>query len=68
MNTTTSSAQDSAVLARLERIAALDRCGAQPQALLTELRALLHDAQASTASFAGGEEVVERLRTASHGT
>ena len=68
METPASPAPDGAVLARLERIIALDRRGAQPGELLTELRQLLRDAQAPIAPPAGGEEVGERLRTAPHGT
>lgn len=61
---------DVRVLARLGRIDALDRGGARPGELLTELRGLLRDAeeQARGRTAAEGanerEEVVERLRTA----
>jgi len=34
-----------AVLARLERIETLERTGASPEALLAELRALVHEAE-----------------------
>jgi hypothetical protein len=67
------------LLARLERIDALDRRGAPPAELLPELRGLLRDAEGwSRPGAAGearpgvdrksGEEVVERLRTAPHET
>jgi hypothetical protein len=56
------------VLARLDRIDALDRGGAAPGELLAELRGLLRDAEelarAARHTTAGSEEVVERLRTA----
>ena len=58
-----------AVLARLDRIDALGRRQAPPAVLLDELRGLLREAEAGTASpLAAGEEVVERLGTAPHGT
>ena len=54
-----------ALLARLDRIGALDRRGAHPSELLAELRGLLEAAEASReARREEGEEVVERLRTA----
>ena len=57
--------EDFALLARLDRIDALDRRGAHPQELLAELRGLLEDAEASRRDRHGnGKEVVERLRTA----
>ncbi len=74
---------DGAVLARLERIDALDRRGASPAELLPELRGLLSDAERWSPSVgehsagepspgeqsaASGEEVVSRLRTAPHRT
>ena len=56
------------VLARLDRIDALDRDGARPAELLAELRGLLQDAEALARERAltatGTKEVVERLRTA----
>jgi hypothetical protein len=65
-----------AVLARLDRIGALDRSGAAPGELLAELRGLLREAEAWTREDAAQEqrtakdateeteEVVGRLRTA----
>ena len=56
---------DPALLARLERIDALDRRGAHPREVLAELRGLLQDAEAARrAQRKEGKEVVERLRTA----
>ena len=59
---------ESRVLARLDRIDALDRSGAAPAELLAELRGLLREAEAlareSKEPTNGGEEVVGRLRTA----
>lgn len=56
---------DPALLARLDRIDALDRRGAHPRELLAELRGLLQDAEAARrAQREEGKEVVERLRTA----
>ncbi|MDX6396937.1 MAG: hypothetical protein QOJ43_345 [Gaiellaceae bacterium] len=56
------------VLARLDRIDALDRGGAAPRELLAELRGLLRDAEElariERPLTTGREEVVERLRTA----
>ena len=62
-----------ALLARLERIDALDRRGAPPAELLPELQGLLSDAERWSRpgvgeARRGGEEVVERLRKAPHGT
>ncbi len=59
---------DVAVLARLERIDALDRRGASPAELLPELRGLLSDAERWSSGGVHGREVVERLRTAPHRT
>ena len=54
---------------RLDRIDVLGRNGASQAELLTELRGLVREAEAPAAVAAGeGEEVVERLRTAPHGT
>jgi hypothetical protein len=59
---------ESRVLARLDRIDALDRDGARPGELLAELRGLLRDAEAlareKRLTTDGEKEVVERLRTA----
>jgi len=59
---------ESRVLARLDRIDALDRSGAAPGELLVELRSLLREAEAVARerrqSTNGTEEVVGRLRTA----
>ena len=56
------------VLARLDRIDALDRDGVAPGELLAELRGLLREAEElareKRATPNGTEEVVERLRTA----
>ena len=56
------------VLARLDRIDALDRGGARPGELLAELRVLLQEAEALARTRKlttdGEKEVVERLRTA----
>jgi len=69
--------EEARVLARLDRIEALDRQGAAPGELLAELRGLLREAETwsreqseATNSNAtnGDEEVVERLRTALLGT
>ncbi len=60
---------DAAVLARLDRIGALDRRETPNAELLSELRGLLRDAEACAASHAAdGEEVAERRRPAPHGT
>jgi hypothetical protein len=55
-----------AVLARLERIATLDRTGARAPELLDELRALLDEAEAWTRAEGGdaGERAVDDLRSA----
>jgi len=55
-----------AVLERLERIEALDRAGAAPVEIVTELRALLEEATAWSRVEGGdaGERAVERLRHA----
>ena len=55
-----------AVLERLERIEALDRAGADRPTLLTELRALLVDAEAWSKTEGGdaGESAVDNLRSA----
>ncbi len=60
--------EDARVLARLDRIDALDRSGAAPGELLAELRGLLEEAETAASASVRGEEVVERLRTAPHGT
>jgi hypothetical protein len=56
------------VLARLDRIDELDRSGAAPAELLSELRGLLREAEALTReqqdATSGTEEVIGRLRTA----
>lgn len=57
------------LLARLERIDALDRRETPPAELLAELRGLLRDAEACAASPTDdGREVMERRRPAPHGT
>jgi hypothetical protein len=65
--------EEARVLARLDRIDALDREGAAPGELLAELRGLLREAEdwtreqrtlAERRAANGNEEVVERLRTA----
>ena len=65
--------EEARVLARLDRIDALDREGAPPGELLAELRGLLREAElwtrdrrraAESQSTNGNEEVVERLRAA----
>jgi hypothetical protein len=55
-----------AVLERLERIEALDRAGAGPSELLSELRALLGEAEEWSRSEGGdaGESAVDGLRSA----
>jgi hypothetical protein len=65
---TRDAALDGAVLARLDRIDALGRRRASSSEVLAELRGLLRDAEAGTPRTGAGEEVVERLRTAPHGT
>lgn len=56
------------MLARLDRIDALDRSGAPPGQLLVELRSLLREAETLARERTAGdertEEVVGRLRTA----
>jgi hypothetical protein len=56
------------VLARLDRIDALDRDGARPGELLEELRGLLREAETLARerklTTTDEKEVVERLRTA----
>ncbi|MDX6437606.1 MAG: hypothetical protein QOF45_189 [Gaiellaceae bacterium] len=56
------------VLARLDRIDELDRSGAAPAELLSELRGLLREAEGLTReqqdATSGTEEVIGRLRTA----
>lgn len=52
----------------LDRIDALGRRGAPASELLTELRGLMQEAERPPARGGDGEEVVERLRTAPHGT
>ena len=60
--------EEARVLARLDRIDALDREGAAPGELLAELRGLLREAEEWTReqrrTTNGNGEVVERLRTA----
>ena len=65
--------EEARVLARLDRIDALDREGAAPGELLAELRGLLREAEEWTrerrdgtngGAANGNEEVIERLRTA----
>ncbi len=55
-----------ALLERLERIEALDRAGADRPALLTELRALLVDAEEWSKREGGdaGESAIDNLRSA----
>lgn len=57
-----------AALDRLGRIGVFDRGEAPPGQLVAELRSLLRDADLPVTSMKVGEEVVERLRTAPHGT
>jgi hypothetical protein len=60
--------EEARVLARLDRIDALDRKGAPPGELLAELRGLLREAETWTSeqrqATNDNGEVVERLRTA----
>ena len=58
--------ESQAVLERLRRIEALDRDGAEPQALLVELRALLLEAEAWSKEEGGDAEgrAVDGLRSA----
>ncbi|HET9738480.1 MAG TPA: hypothetical protein VFP78_10190 [Solirubrobacteraceae bacterium] len=67
MATTPAPAPDRAVVARLERIATLDRGEATAAEVLLELQGLLRDAEALAASR-DAEEVVARRRPAPHGT
>jgi hypothetical protein len=57
-----------AVLARLERIEALEACGAAPPVLLDEVRGLLRDAEAWVRAEPSGtdlaESALERCRKA----
>ena len=59
---------DGGLLARLDRIDALDRDGARPGELLEELRGLLREAETLARerklTTTDEKEVVERLRTA----
>src|SRR5687767_7149457 len=68
LSASVSSMEEARVLARLDRIDALDREGAAPGELLAELRGLLREAESWTREQrrpkSGNEEVVERLRTA----
>ena len=60
--------EEARVLARLDRIDALDREGAAPGELLAELRGLLREAETWTREQRqptnSNEEVIGRLRTA----
>ena len=60
--------EEAHVLARLDRIDALDRQGAAPGELLAELRGLLREAETWTRergrAATNNKEVVGRLRTA----
>lgn len=58
--------ESEAVLARLERIEALDRCGAEPVEIVAELRALVAEAMSWSRAEGGdaGERAVEQLRHA----
>ena len=53
---------------RLERIDVLGRSGASQAEVLAQLRELVQEAEAPVGRDCEGEEVVERLRTAPHGT
>ena len=71
LSASVSSMEEARVLARLDRIDALDREGAAPGELLAELRGLLRDAETWTREQGhaamptnGNEEVIGRLRTA----
>ena len=59
--------EEARVLARLDRIDALDRKGAAPGEVLAELRGLLREAESwareQRQSTNGNEEVIGRLRT-----
>jgi hypothetical protein len=59
---------DERVTNRLDRIDVLGRRGASPAELLAELRGLVREVEAPAPRAGDGEEVVERLRTAPHGT
>ena len=58
--------ESEAILARLERIEALDGSGASPAELVEELRALLAEAEAWSRREGGdaGAKAVQELRTA----
>lgn len=58
--------ESEAVLARLERIEALDRAGAEPVEIVAELRVLVEEAVAWSRVEGGGagEEAVDDLRKA----
>lgn len=58
--------ESEAVLARLERIEALDRAGAEPVEIVAELRVLVEEAVAWSRVEGGGagEEAVDELRKA----
>jgi hypothetical protein len=58
--------ESEAVLARLERIEALDRAGAEPGEIVAELRVLVEEAVAWSRVEGGGagEEAVDELRKA----
>ena len=53
---------------RLARIEALGRSGPSRAELLEELRVLVHHVELPVARGGEGEEVVERLHRAPHGT
>ena len=59
---------DERVTNRLDRIDVLGRRGGSPAELLAELRGLVREVEAAAPRAGDGEEVVERLRTAPHGT
>jgi hypothetical protein len=52
------------VLERLDRIESLDRAGVPAEALLTELRALLVEAEAWARREGDGDEALDSLRAA----
>ena len=54
------------ILERIERIEALDRCGAPPKEILAELRGLLEEAHTWSREEGGGEaeRAVDDLRRA----
>jgi len=60
--------EDERVTNRLDRIDVLGRRGASPAELLAKLRGLVREVEAAAPRAGDGEEVVERLRTAPHGT